>query len=312
MLHTLNPDRRTLHGVLADDIEPVLTIASGDLVRLSTLEPDWRVRDTGALATSEGDFFPRIPGYDDGHALIGPIAVKEAKAGQTLAVTIRSLTPESWGWSRVGGEGDSDHAERAQIEGDEYFLRWKIDSGRGMCTSSHGHHAIVRPFLGVMAVAPRGKVRTHIPGPHGGNLDCKELVPSSTIYLPVFADGALFSTGDGHAAQGNGESGGTAVECPMKEAILEFRVLDTPSKAPVAKTPKGWLTFGFHADLTTAAYEALQAMAELISRMEGVSHKEALAIFSVSGDLCITQIVNGVRGVHALLPYSALGPVQYK
>ena len=312
-LYTLLPERRTLHGVLSEYLVPALTVESGDYVSISTLEADWRMRDTGALSTGEGDFFPEREEADVGHALIGPIAVRGARPGQTLAATIHSLVPDNWGWSRVGGHGDPDHAAKAHIDGDEYFLRWHIDAERRCCVSSGGHRVSLAPFFGVLAVAPRGTVRTHIPGAHGGNLDCKALVAGSTIYLPVFADDALFSAGDGHAAQGDGESGGTAIECPMKEALIELNVLDKATRFPYASTPEGWVTFGFSEDLTAAAYEALNAAVELIMLLGNIpSSKEALSIFSVCGDLRITQIVNGIRGVHAVIPRIDQGNVRYR
>jgi acetamidase/formamidase len=136
----------------------------------------------------------------------------------------------------------------------------------------------------------------------GGNIDCCELVAGSTLYLPVAVDGALFSTGDGHVAQGDGKVSGTAIECPMERVELTFALRDDmPLRTPLAQTPAGWVAMGFDEDLDEAMLIALEAMVDLVAARDGVGRSDALALCSVAVDLRVTQVVNQVCGVHAVL-----------
>lgn len=305
--HTLNPSRGNLHGSLSRSIPPVLTISPGDTVDFTTLEADWRIVRPDSPSSSSGIFMERSFPADQGHALCGPVYIQGARPQMTLAVRINQIIPGTWGWSRVGG-GDPDHLCRMGFEGDEYFLIWDIDPKKGICRSHMGHCVPLSPFMGVMAVAPDSDdyVKTHVPGPYGANMDCRDITTGSILYLPVYTEGALFSTGDGHARQGDGESGCTAIECPMKQVSLTFNLIDEPLDNPVCNSPHGWITFGFHSDLTVAAYYALMDMCRLMERLYGFGHKEAMAMASVAVDIKITQLVNGTRGVHALLPHGVI------
>lgn len=303
--HILIPSRNTLHGILCSQIPPAMKIRPGDIVKITTLEPDWRVERPPISRLDAGEFYPRILGHDDGHALCGPIAIEGAKPGITLAVDILSVVPGDWGWSCVG-ISDQDHLDGLGFAGENEFWLWDIDLKMGVCTSIHGHAIPMASFPGVLAVAPQGEgnMTTKIPGPHGGNLDCRSLVAGSRIYLPVFHEGALFSAGDGHAAQGDGESGGTAIECPLKELKLRFSLIDAPLWGPVCETPEGIVTFGFDSDLNKAAYKALKNMRRYLIDHYALKEKEAMMLCSICVDLRITQIVNGVRSVHALFANS--------
>lgn len=298
----MKPERRSLHGVLDKHLPPALRIESGDCVEITTLEADWRLeRPHGKELTARE--YPRIPGHDDGHALCGPIYVNGAQKGMALKIEIGPIVPDDWGWSCVG-IGNKEHLEGLGFRGEQDFKVWEVDRQTGECHYSQKFRVPAEPFPGVLAVAPKGEkaVRTHIPGNHGGNLDCKELRPGSVLYLPVFHDGALFSLGDGHAAQGDGESGGTAVECPFKSIQVKLSAVDFLIESPVARSEKGWITFGFDEDVTAAAYEALKNMRLLLKKFFGIEEKEAMTICSVAADLHITQMVNGIRGVHAIIP----------
>lgn len=303
----LKPERATLHGELSGKNPPCLRIAAGDTVELSTLEADWRTGRPTEPKTESGTWFVRDRESDYGQALIGPIYVEGAHPGMALAVQIGQLVPGSWGWSRVG-MGDPDHLRRIDCEEGEYFLVWDVDVKKGVATSNEGHKVPVRPFMGIYAVAPAGDegITTHYPGPYGGNMDCKALTTGTTLYLPVFHEGALFSTGDGHAAQGDGEMGCTAVECPYDKVQLTFDVVDWNITSPVAKTPEGWVTFGYAEDLTDATYMALLSMVRLLMDRYGFAYREALTVASVSVDMRVTQIVNGIRGAHAVLPTGSI------
>jgi acetamidase/formamidase len=165
------------------------------------------------------------------------------------------------------------------------------------------------PFFGQLAVAPPaafGRQNSKEPREFGGNLDCKDLTAGSTIYLPVWNEGALFSTGDGHAAQGHGEVNGTAVETSLK-GTFEFHVRkDLGWKLPRAETPTHYIAFGLDADLDDAARQALRQMIDWVVRLTGIPRDEAYALCSFAADLHVTQTVNNIKGVHAMITKSIL------
>ena len=140
----------------------------------------------------------------------------------------------------------------------------------------------------------------------GGNIDCKELVAGTTLYLPISVDGARFSAGDGHAAQGDGEVSGTAIEAPVEAQITLGVRDDLELEWPIARIDGAWLTFGFDEHLGAAAKVAVDGMLDLMEREFGLSRPDALAFASVVVDLRVTQVVNQVLGVHAVLRDDAL------
>ena len=135
----------------------------------------------------------------------------------------------------------------------------------------------------------------------GGNIDCKELVAGTTLYLPISVDGAHLSAGDGHGAQGDGEVSGTAIECFVERAQLTLELSDLELRSPIARTPDSWIAFGFDEDLDLAAEHAMATLLDLMERELELDRSYALALASVTDDLRVTQIVNGVKGVHAVL-----------
>lgn len=277
MIHELPLERRTLHGHFSRDLEPVLVIDPGDGVRFATPNAGWWLDD-------ETRFAPISSPEDDGHALAGPIEVRGATEGQALVVHVDEIAPGSWG----------------ETFGDGVRVRWDLADGLG---SALGRRVRLAPFLGVMGMPPvgHGAHSTIPPRPQGGNIDCKELVAGTTLFLPVPYDGACFSAGDGHAAQGDGEVSGTAIECPVRAQLtLDLRD-DLPLEWPFARIDGAWLTFGFDRDLTAAAWKANEGMLDLIEREHGLERREALALASVVVDLRVTQLVNDVLGVHAEL-----------
>lgn len=300
--------RENIHGILSKSIPPVLRIKSGDSVIFQTLEGDWRWdKPSEPSSTSGNPFVQRKMPYDQGHALCGPVYVEGAKPGMTLKVHVDYVIPHTWGWSRVG-LGNEDHLKRIDYDGIEHFLLWDLDVKNGKCTSNMGHQVDMIPFMGVMTVATDSDspVRTHLPGIHGGNLDCKEVVSGSTLYLPVYTEGALFSTGDGHARQGDGELACTAIECPIQAAKMTFEIVNKPFEFLACDSPNGWITFGFNEELTEASYEALHNMIYLMQKIYNFEFKEALNLCGAVVDMHVTQIVNGIRGAHAILPHCAI------
>jgi acetamidase/formamidase len=227
----------------------------------------------------------RSPELDTGHALAGPIAVRGAQAGWTLEVRIDEVQPGSWGVTYAG----EDHA-----------VRWELADGVGRAL---GRELDLAPFLGVLGMPPPepGVHSTIPPRRSGGNIDCKELVAGTTLYLPVPVDGALFSAGDGHAAQGDGEVSGTAIETPSTAQLtLDIRD-DLPLEWPIARIDGAWLTFGFHEHLGLAARIAVDGMVALMGRALGITGGDALVLASVGVDLHVTQVVNETLGIHAVL-----------
>jgi acetamidase/formamidase len=146
-----------------------------------------------------------------------------------------------------------------------------------------------------------GEHSTTPPRRWGGNIDCKELVAGTTLFLPIPVDGALLLAGDGHGAQGDGEVSGTAIECPLERATLTLDLDDRDLRSPIARTADSWLAFGLNEDLDVAAEQATETMLDLMERERGLSRPEARALASVSVDLHVTQVVNEVKGVHAIL-----------
>jgi acetamidase/formamidase len=223
----------------------------------------------------------------------------------TLEVGIGEIVPGDYGACLAGG-WPSPWNEEFGIVDEGVIHVYELDRGTMTARSHRGDTVRMRPFMGVMGMPPDepGVHSTIPPRRCGGNLDCKELVPGSTLFLPIEVEGALFSTGDGHAVQGDGEVSGTAIECPIDRVDLTFRLREDMSlTTPVAHTPAGWITFGLDEDLNVAARIALEEMVRLIGEQRGVGRLDALAIASLTVDMRITQLVNVVRGVHAVLPH---------
>jgi acetamidase/formamidase len=278
VIHELALERRTLHGHFSRDLAPAVTIDRGDTVVIATPNSGW-------MLDPSTRFEPRSRPEDDGHALAGPIEVRGAGVAETLVVRIEDVTPGPWG----------------ETWGGSSRVLWELDGTTGR--ASTGQVVTLRPFLGVMGMPPAapGVHSTTPPRPHGGNIDCKELVAGTTLYLPIPVEGALFSAGDGHALQGDGEVSGTAIECPST-ARLTFDVRDDLRLDwPCARIDGAWLTFGFDRNLGAAAEKAVDGMIALMVREHGFPADEALALASVVVDVRVTQLVNDQLGVHAVL-----------
>lgn len=308
-LHLLEPTLATLHGHFSRELPPVLTIAPGDRVRFKTLDVRWgRLEHDDPFVAAE-PFPGRDLERDPGHAICGPVWIEGACAGMALEVRVISLRVGGWGWTSAGGHPSPWNTKLGLDGPPSVPVRWALDPDTGIGRDAKGRTVELRPFLGVMGMPPDapGRHPTSPPRACGGNIDCKELVQGSTLYLPIPVDGALFSAGDGHAVQGDGEVAGPALECPMQAAELEFHLRPELKLArPRAHTPRGWITFGFHDSLDEATALALSDMLDLLDERLGCGRREALALASLVVDLHVTQIVNGVRGVHAMVADEAL------
>jgi acetamidase/formamidase len=306
--HHLEPTAETVTDVFDPSLSPVLTVAPGDAVVLRSLDA------SGYLARQEtpGQIRDRLLPEARGHCLTGPIAIEGARPGSLLAARFISLTPDPWGWTAAAARDTPVTRRLGLAGGPPTWLLWDIDVGTGTATDHLGHTVSTAPFLGVVGLPP-AEAGTHSTIPPrsvgGGNIDCRELVAGSTLYLPVTVPGALACLGDGHAAQGDGEVAGTAIECAMTTEV----VLDLVDAAPAppgvhAVTPSGRITFGFSPDLDTAMGDALDAMVTWMQALFGLDRGTALALASPTVDLRITQVANDTWGVHAVLPHGAVHP----
>ena len=203
VIHEIPLERGNLHGHFSRELEPVLTIDPGDSVRIDVPNAGWRVVGDRPMIPNE-----ELKGL--GHALAGPIEVRGARAGQTLSIRVDEVVPGSWGVTIT-------------TPPEEHVIEWELDGTTGR---AGGIEVELSPFLGVMGMPPPepGDHPTFPPRPWGGNIDCKELVAGTTLFLPIPVDGALFSAGDGHALQADGEVCGTAIECPAAAQLtLDLR-----------------------------------------------------------------------------------------
>lgn len=304
--HRLAATPHTVHtGFFDSAIPPVLTIESGDTVNLSTMMlMDDQLRGGMTFET----LLALRQGYADrkvgGHTLTGPIFVTGADAGDVLEIRIGKLVPVEFGVNYhlpghmgIGGLPEDFPGGRIKT--------FRLDRERWETTFAPGITLPLAPFLGVMGVAPRPGERrpAAVPDYFGGNIDNKELREGATLFLPVSVPGALFSAGDAHAAQGDGEVNVTAIETALEEAVLQFIVRkDMQLQRPLAETPTHWITMGFHADLDEAAKIALRDAIRFLTDVKGMASDDAYAFASVAADLHVTQIVDTNKGIHAMIP----------
>ena len=304
--HRIDASPDTAVDVLTAEREPVLRVEDGDTVTVRTLSA---AGYTERLAAPGADA-PTLLDPRRGHCLVGPIAVAGARPGQVLAVRFDALVPDDWGYTGSGGVdtpvaralGLVDAASRGP-------LLWDVDADAGTAWNQLGLGVRTAPFLGVVGLPPEptGEHSTIPPRPlGGGNIDCRELVAGATLYLPVTVPDALLSVGDGHAAQGDGEVSGTAVECGMTTTMTLSLLDHAPVEGVHADTPAGHITFGFDADLNTATTTALDRMVDWIVGLHGITRGQALAMASVAVSMRVTQVANRTWGVHALLPHDAI------
>lgn len=311
--HRLDASPATVHwGHFDASIAPVLTIESGDSVTISSVSgaPD-QLPPPGSGYTVAA----ALPAIHAGverklgpHICTGPVAVRGAKPGDALEVRIKSVgLGDDWGYNMIRpGAGalpdDFDHARVIHIG---------LDARRMIGRLPFGMEIPLRPFFGVMGVAPpptTGTVSSVPPGRHGGNIDNKELVAGTTLYLPVHMDGALFSAGDGHGVQGDGEVCLTAIETGLV-GTFEFHLhKGRKLEWPYAETPTHLITMAFDPDLDVCATIALREMIAAICARTGLSREDAYTLCSLAADLRITQVVNGSKGVHAMLEKRYLTP----
>lgn len=287
---------------------PVSNVQSGDEVVIETISggPEVLPGPERHIPPEQLELHARgAPGMP-GHILTGPIAVAGAKPGDVLQVDILDVQlRQDWGWTFIRplvGALPGDFPDR-------HLMHTKLDAAAGEATLPWGLKLPLAPFFGVMAVAPPvgwGRISTIEPRAHGGNLDNKELVAGTTLYLPVHTEGALFSCGDGHGAQGDGEVCVTAIETALTGRFRLTVRRDLGLTYPEAETPTHWITMGMHADLDVCAEMALRRMVALVSDKAGIAREEAYMLCSLAGDLRVTQVVNREKGVHMMMAKALL------
>ena len=308
--HQLKVTPKTVAWGYYDAAAPaVLRIKSGDTVELETLltnSPtglEWAGVKPADVEQSLRDVYKEVtkkgPG---GHILTGPIYVEGAERGDTLEVRIQSIklaipyAYNSFG-PRSGFLPEDFPRRKTKII--------PLDEKRMIAQFAEGIEIPLRPFFGSMGVAPpdsAGRISSGPPGVHAGNLDNKELVAGTTLFIPVHAKGALFSVGDGHAGQGNGEVDITALETSLTGRLQFVARKDMHLRWPRAETPTHFITMGLDKDLTEATKIAVREAIDFISTTQHLSKDDAYMLASVAVDFNITQLVDGTKGVHAMIP----------
>jgi len=307
--HKLEASPTTVaYGYYSATATPVLRIASGDVVDVTTMltntperleragvapndvEPE--LREIVAKVTDKG------PG---GHILTGPIYVEGADSGDVLEVRVLSIDLKiPYGYNGCSG------FLRANCEQPGTKII-PMDAKTMTATFAPGIVIPLKPFFGSMGVAPPpsvGRVSSNPPSTHAGNLDNKELVAGTTLFIPVHVPGALFEVGDGHAAQGDGEVDQTAIETSLRGRLQLIVRKDMKLKWPMGETPTHMITMGTDTSLTVATRVAVQEMVDYLAASRGLTKTDAYRLASIAADLRITQLVDGNVGVHMMVPKS--------
>lgn len=297
-------------GLFAAETAPVGEVEPGSEIVVDTISGEpWDLPDDPRFKLYPGhrDILAGAERGPGPHPLTGPVAVKGAAAGGVLQVEVLEITPlTNWGWARIIpllGTLPEDFPEPVlrylpiDLEKKEIALPWQKKP------------LPLKPFFGVMGVAPPrawGRITTIIPRAHGGNMDNKELGAGATVYFPVFNDGGLFSVGDGHGAQGDGELCVTAVETALRGRFRLSVRSDMRLENPRAETAEHYITMGFDEDLDDAVKTALRDMIRWLGERHGLSSNDAYMLCSFAADMRVTQTVNINKGAHCVLAKSVL------
>jgi acetamidase/formamidase len=317
-VHVVPSTKETVRlGVFDANLPPVLTIDSGDIISfpdtwshfLNEMQPGVPVDTLAKLRTSN-------PGRGP-HSIIGPVAVNKAEPGDVLEIRFRTLRPYEWGavFNNPGSLGTGllpqDFAQ-GQIKYVDLDLQAMQGKFMPRITIP------LKPFQGTFGLAPPdgyfpplspGVTSSVPPGPHGGNLDLSELSEGSTLYLPVSKPGGLIYTGDSHAVQGDGEISLTALETRMRDVRVQVILHKQKNLAwPVAETDSHWITLGLDKDLNVAMTLAARNAIKFLAAQARISDLDAYALRSVAVSFRVTQVVDVVRGVHALIPKTIFAP----
>jgi len=290
---------------------PVLRIRSGDRVTVHTMitnSPTGLVRaglDSTRVQQSLRDIYKDVTNKGPGgHILTGPIYVEGADSGDVLEVRFISMHPEigyaynSFG-TRSGFIPEDFTAGKSRIV--------PLDTLRNVAHFADGIDIPMHPFFGSVGVAPpaaMGRISSAPPGIHAGNLDNKDLIAGTTLFIPVWVPGALLEIGDGHAGQGNGEVDITALETSLRGTIQVIVRKDLHLSWPRAETPTHWIVMGIDSNLVTAAKNAVRQAIDFLVTEKHLTREDAYMLSSVAVDFNITELVHGTVGVHGLIPKS--------
>lgn len=308
--HNVFPSPETVHwGRLDASLQPVISVDPGDTVTIHSVSGS-----AAEISTNSAHFIrPELRAIHEAltpspgpHILTGPIYVHDATPGDTLRVEILDIKlRDNWGFNAVRlGKG----ALPDDFPG-EQLLHLTIDPTANAIHTPWGMQLPARPFFGVMATAPRpedGCLTSIIPGYFGGNIDNRELIAGSVLYLPVSVEGALFSVGDGHASQGDGEVCLTAVETGLSGTFRIDVIKDTKQAMPYAETPSDLIVMAFDENLEKAMQSALRHAIEMITARVGLPAIQAYSLISMAVDVRITQVVNIKKGIHVMIPKTLL------
>jgi len=303
--HHLHASPKTCHwGFFEAKLKPVLTIASGDEVTVETVSgsPE-TIPDRGKfhvppeLDAIHAENERMLPG----HILTGPIGIEDAAPGHVLEIDILDIQlRQDWGWNAIRplmGTLPEDFPEPR-------LVTIPLDRTRMVGRMPWGYDLPLKPFFGVMGVAPPsawGRISSLVPRAMGGNIDLKELTPGAKLFLPVFVPGAMFSCGDGHGVQGDGEVCVTAIETALQGRFRFVLRKDLDFRTPRAETPTHYITMAMHPDLDRCAEHALRDMIVLIGEQRGLAREDAYMLCSLAADLRVTQTVNGSKGIHCMI-----------
>lgn len=319
-LHRLPASASTaVWGYLCPDVPPALRIAPGDEVEVDTVS-SMGVQADDPLAfflehdlpqiDAARDLIVMLPQMEKGsgpHVLTGPIHIDGAEPGDVLEVRVLEVAP------RAPHYGVSFTRPGAGSLPDLLDAPWtqvlKFDMARGVARFADDIEIPLEPFMGLMGVAPRKRVSSIPPGPFGGNLDLRWLTAGARLYLPVQVAGALFYVGDGHAAQGDGEVNLTGLETSMRGRFAFELHKGCRQEWPLAETESHYIVLGLHEDLDEAARQAVSQAVCAIVAFTGMSAAHAYSFASLAVDFSLTQIVDGVKGVHGLIPKARLARV---
>lgn len=282
--HTLTKDQT--HSKFSKLIPPVLTVKSGAIIEAFTEEAS----DEQFTPDSDTSAFKTLS-FDPIHPLTGPVYVEDAQPGDVLKITLHEITLQDWGWTAIL-PGFGFLAEKFT---EPFFQTFKMKEGDTHVDFTDKIKVPLRPFPGVMGVAPNTEemLSTIPPRANGGNMDDPHMVEGTTVYFPVFVEGALFSIGDAHATQGMGEVCGTAIEAPMR-IVYEIELLKNqrPIKEPEYETDDYYAITAFGTTIDAAAKKAVDYMVQYLQAEHGLTQSQAYALCSLAGDLKIAEVVD--------------------
>lgn len=296
MDYRISADEDGVHHAWDNEIDPVRTIEPGEVVEFSCRDAtNGQIDQDSTVADLAGIDIEQV------HALTGPVAIEGAQPGDTLQIEILDVSHRGWGYTLVL-PGEMEHGLLSEEFPEPALHVWDLDDG--VARFGNDIEVPIDPFPGILGVAPgeSGSFETFPPLPTGGNIDIKHLTAGSTAYLPVEVEDALFSIGDCHAAQGDGEVCGTGIEAPMSVTcridIDADRSIDAPQFetdgpfTPSGRDERMFGTTGVGDDLYTASADAVRAMVDHLHEEHGLAREQAYVLCSAAADLKINQLVN--------------------